>query len=97
MNLQEQLKQQIEQEAKSNAANFNYYPESEECEDLESSYITGATKYATRAITAEAENERLRKALEEILNTNHDNHEKVIVKVKSIATEALTQKPTTNE
>lgn len=36
-----------------------------------------------------AENSKMRNALEEILRTNHDNHERVIEKVKSIATEGL--------
>lgn len=36
--------------------------------------------------------ERYEKALNSILNTNHDNHERVIIKVKSLATEALTPK-----
>lgn len=34
---------------------------------------------------------RLRKAFEEILSTNYDNHEKVIMKMKSIAAQALSK------
>lgn len=46
---------------------------------------------------AEARAERYEKALNAILNTNHDNHERVILKVKSIANEALTTKQTTDD
>lgn len=43
-----EVKKDIEIKAKSSAANFNYYPGSSEFEDLESSYITGATAYAIK-------------------------------------------------
>lgn len=61
--LSKQLQGQIEQEAKSSAADFNYYPGSTECEDLESSYTTAATKYAALYETAVARAERAEKAL----------------------------------
>lgn len=41
--------------------------------------------------------ERYEKALNTILNTNHDNYERVICKVKTIAAEALTPKQTTDD
>ncbi len=64
--LKEQLQKQIEQEAKSSAADFNYYPESTECEDLESSYATGASRYAALWQAAEEKANRYEKALKEI-------------------------------
>lgn len=64
--LSKQLQEQIEQEAKSSAADFNYYPGSTECEDLESSYTTAATKYGLLYETALARAERAEKALREI-------------------------------
>lgn len=65
-NLTLELQKQIEQEAKSSAANFNYYPGSEECGDLESAYVTGASKYALKWQAAEARAARYEKALREI-------------------------------
>lgn len=55
-----QLQAQIEQEAKSSAADFNYFPDSEECVDLESAYVTGATKYAEKWQDAEQRATELR-------------------------------------
>lgn len=38
---------------------------------------------------AEAKNEQYQKALNTILDTNHDNYEKVIIKIKELASNAL--------
>lgn len=50
------------------------------------------SQYAAKLQEAEAKAERYEKALNAILNTNHDNYEKVIRKVKTLATDALTPK-----
>lgn len=65
-NLTTELQKQIEQEAKSSAANFNYYPESSEFEDLESTHVTGASRYAVLWQEAEQKADRYEKALKEI-------------------------------
>jgi hypothetical protein len=44
--LPKEVVEQIKKQAKSSAANFNYYPESDEFDDLTSAYITGATEWA---------------------------------------------------
>lgn len=93
--LNEQLQKQIEQEADDLATNsekpdgFRF--------GLEDGYIPGATKYAEKWQHEKELRERYEKALNAILNTNHDNHERVILKVKSLATEALTPKTSTDD
>lgn len=49
-----ELQKQIKQEAKSSAADFCYHPGSSENEDLESAYVTGASKYTALWQAAEA-------------------------------------------
>lgn len=66
--LSPELQKQIEQEAKSSAADFNYFPGSEECEDLESAYTAGATKYAEKLQEAQQLVERYEKALKAIIS-----------------------------
>lgn len=89
--LNEQLQKQIEQEGKSSAANFNYFPDSTECEDLESSYATGASRYAALWQAAEEKAARYEKALKEIAAHTGglipQKHEMI-----AIAREALTPK-----
>lgn len=67
----EQLKNQIEQEAEDYAnkeADPTYTHLEAHNRYMKRHYIQIATAYATRAITAEAENDRLRKALTKIAN-----------------------------
>lgn len=64
--LNKQLQAQIEQEATSSAANFHYYPGSEQFEDMESAYETGAKKYALKWQQSEQRAARYEKALKEI-------------------------------
>jgi hypothetical protein len=66
--LSPELQKQIEQEAKSNAANFLFHPGSSECEDLESAHITAASKYALKWEQAEQLIEQMAKALLYISN-----------------------------
>lgn len=61
--------------------------------ELEQSLLLYNSQTAT-IFKLTGENNTMRRALEEILRTNHDNHERVIEKVKSIATEALKQDST---
>lgn len=86
--LSKQLQEQIEQEAKDHYGDLPNGIQGIQ----RGCYKRGAKKYATLYETALARAERAEKALENILNTNHDNHEKVIMKVKQIATQALTPK-----
>lgn len=99
--LSPELHAQIEQEAKSSAANFNYYPESNECEDLESAYVTGATKYTSKWQEAEQRAERYEKALKEIQehikNVLKGNTAVNIMGISLIISEALTPKTTNDE
>lgn len=94
--LNEQFKTKIEQEAKAEAkkltARVPIYRQG-----YAEGYFDGAEKYAELWQQAEQVKNRYEKALKAILGTNHDNHEKVILKVKTIANEALTPKPTTDE
>lgn len=55
----------IEQEARSSAANFHYYPGSEAFEDLESAYETAAKKYALKWEQAEQKIDKLTDILDE--------------------------------
>lgn len=52
-NLTPELQKQIIKEANSSAANFHYYPGSEQFEDMGSAYETGAFKYAEKWQEAE--------------------------------------------
>lgn len=88
--LSKQLQEQIEQEAKSSAADFNYYPGSTECEDLESPYTTAATKYAALYETALARAERAEKALRLIEQmSDGGDYYLDMCRMKSIATNTL--------
>lgn len=99
--LNEQLKQQIEQEAKDYAQkrhdDLGVQKNLHRKTLLMYAHQDGAQGYAEKLQAAEAKADRYEKALEAILNTNHDNYEKVIMKVKSLATNALTPKICNNE
>lgn len=58
----------------------------------EAGWYDAGEKYAALWQATEVKAARYEKALKAILNTNHDNYERVILKVKSLATAALTPK-----
>lgn len=96
--LSKQLQDQIEQEA---IDGQQILPATEYSLGINKGYEIGyeaaGEKYGQLYETALARAERAEKALEQILNTNHDNHERVIMKVKQIAREALTPKTSEDE
>lgn len=106
----EQLKNQIEQEAKEYAdlkcgdkAKFVVSEQLDEWNYANEDYIAGATAYATCAITAEQEADRLRKALRDFATRLNEHCTKQgiysagIHKIHDDILEAITPKPTTNE
>lgn len=96
--LNEQLQAQIEQEATSSAANFHYYPGSEQFEDMESAYETGAFKYALEWQQSEQRAARYEKALRLIEQmSDPGDYYKAICDMKAIASDALILKQTTDE
>lgn len=99
--LSKQLQAQIEQEAKDYAQKreevFRGQKHLHRKTLLMYAHQDGAKGYADQLSAATARADRYEKALGAILNTNHDNYEKVIMKVKAIATEALTPKTSSDE
>lgn len=93
------MQKQIEQEADVITARMNDRNDYEagKVKGFEEGYIKAGERYAEKAQAAETRADRHEKALKAILNTNHDNHERVILKVKQLANEALTPKTSTNE
>lgn len=96
-NLTPKLQKQIAKEAASSAANFHYYPDSEEYEDMQSAYETGAKKYALKWQEAEQRAARYEKALQLIEQmSDPGDYWKAICDMKAIASEALTLKTSSN-
>lgn len=88
--LNEQLKKQIRNEATSSAANFHYYPGSEQFEDMETAYETGAFKYAEKWQSAQQLVERYEKALIKIVSLSCKvDSRNAILELKSIASMAV--------
>lgn len=92
--LSPELIAKIEQEAEHYAniqigekAKFIQHPLSDQWDIAKEAYEDG---YKAALQAAELQLEQMAKALGAIISTNHDNHEKVILKTKSIAGQALT-------
>lgn len=94
-----ELQKQIEQEAKSSAANFCYHPGSSENEDNESAYTTGASRYAALWQAAEARADRYEKALREIQSKVRKTifPAKACTEIDRHITELLTPKTSSDE
>jgi hypothetical protein len=91
-----ELLKQIEQEAEHYAnveigekAKFIQHPLSDQWDIAKEGYEDGAEPYALKWQQAEQLIEQMAKALDAIIGTNHDNHEKVILKTKALAIKAL--------
>lgn len=66
-----------------------YKPKQIAYENIVKWYKAGAIPYGERLANAEDLIKKMAQALAGILNTNHDNHEKAILKVKAISTATL--------
>jgi hypothetical protein len=65
-----EIVKEIEQKAKSSAANFNYHPGSSETEDIEAAYVTGATEWAQWKVQYDELKERADKMAKEHSDLN---------------------------
>jgi hypothetical protein len=90
--LSPELHKQIEQEADVITARMNDRNDYDagKIKGFEDGYIKAGDKYALKWEQAEQLIEQMAKAFDAIIGTNHDNHEKVILKTKAIANQALT-------
>lgn len=89
--LKEQLQKDIDFEAKAEAKKMTARVPIFRA-GYESGWYDAGEKYAEKWQAAEEKAARYENALKEILNTNHDNYEKVIMKVKALANDAFTPK-----